>query len=153
VFADRSLARVSSRPGKTTLANFYRLCTGETWIDLPGYGYARVSKGEKERLAALVHECCVSRPGLAGIIWLLDIRHPGLAADIEAWEFIAGLRLPVLCVLTKCDKVSRGQSAALTVTHAAVYSRPLVQVRYSTMVAQSREVFWTAYRGWREQGK
>jgi len=153
VFADRSLARVSSQPGKTTLANFYRLSTAEMWIDLPGYGYAHVSKSEKDRLAVLVRECCTSRAKLAGVLWLLDIRHPGLAADRDAWEFIVSLNLPVLRVLTKCDKVTRNQAAQLAAGHAASYDRPAAQVCFSAVVAESRQVFWTAYDRWKLSGK
>jgi GTP-binding protein len=149
VFADRGLARVSSRPGKTTLANFYRLTSGETWIDLPGYGYAHASKTERERLAMLVRECCTTRPRLRGALWLLDIRHPGLSADREAWEWIRSLQLAVMVVLTKCDKVTNGQASKLAREHAACYGPGIPQIRFSNKSQQSRPLFWQAYQQWR----
>ena len=148
VFGDRRLARVSSRPGKTTLANFYRLSTGDTWIDLPGYGYAHAAKADMGRLAALVRECCRDREQLRGALWLVDIRHPGLDADRQAREWLLELGLPVMVLLTKSDKVSHSRALQLEREHARVLGTVSGLLRFSIQVQDARQAFWTAYHSW-----
>jgi GTP-binding protein len=100
------LARVSGSPGKTTLLNFYRL-PGLYLVDLPGYGFARASKGARAGYRKLVTEYLRSRETLAGVVWLLDIRHQPSADDLQMQELLAESGRPVLAVLTKADKLTR----------------------------------------------
>jgi GTP-binding protein len=103
----RKLAKVSGSPGKTRMMNVFRL-PGFYFLDLPGYGYARVSKTERisfRRLLAHVLE----RPRLAGAVWLLDIRHEPSADDRDMHELLASDNVRVLAALTKADKLPRGQ--------------------------------------------
>ena len=100
------LARVSGSPGKTTLLNFYRL-PGFYLVDLPGYGFARAGKGARAGYRKLVTEYLRTRPGLAGIVWLLDIRHQPSADDREMQDLLAESGRPVLPVFTKADKLTR----------------------------------------------
>ena len=100
------LARVSGSPGKTTLLNFYRL-PGFYLVDLPGYGFARAGKGARAGYRKLVTEYLRTRPGLAGIVWLLDIRHQPSADDREMQNLLAESGRPVLPVFTKADKLTR----------------------------------------------
>ncbi|MBD3315505.1 MAG: ribosome biogenesis GTP-binding protein YsxC, partial [Chitinivibrionales bacterium] len=109
VLGNRRLARVSGRPGKTNLANFYRITEDMIWVDLPGYGYARTSHGERKRWSRLINDYCRQRPNLAGILWLLDFRHPGTRLDVEACRWLKSLQLPLLPIFTKCDKVPRSK--------------------------------------------
>jgi GTP-binding protein len=100
------LARVSGSPGKTTLLNFYRL-PGFYLVDLPGYGFARASKGARAGYRRLVTGYLKSRMTLAGVVWLLDIRHQPSSDDIEMQRLLAESGRPVLAVLTKADKLTR----------------------------------------------
>jgi GTP-binding protein len=100
------LARVSGSPGKTTLLNFYRL-PGLYLVDLPGYGFARASKGARAGYRKLVTGYLRTRPSLAGIVWLLDIRHQPSADDLEMQNLLAESGRPVLAVFTKADKLTR----------------------------------------------
>jgi GTP-binding protein len=100
------LARVSGSPGKTTLLNFYRL-PGFYLVDLPGYGFARAGKGARAGYRKLVTEYLRTRPGLAGIVWLLDIRHQPSADDHDMQNLLAESGRPVLTVFTKADKLTR----------------------------------------------
>ena len=104
------LARVSGSPGKTTLLNFYRL-PGLYLVDLPGYGFARASKGARAGYRKLVTGYLRTRPSLAGIVWLLDIRHRPSADDLEMQELLAESGRPVLAVFTKADKLTRSGAA------------------------------------------
>ncbi len=105
------LARVSGSPGKTTLLNFYRL-PSLYLVDLPGYGFARASKSDRAGYQKLTRGYLRTRGTLAGIVWLLDIRHEPSTADREMQELLAQGGRPVLAVLTKVDKLTR--SAART---------------------------------------
>jgi GTP-binding protein len=102
----RSLARVSGTPGKTTLLNAYRLPTCYL-VDLPGYGFARASKAERERHRELITRFLRERRTLAGVAWLLDARHAPSKDDHEIQQLLLETERPVLAVLTKADKLGR----------------------------------------------
>lgn len=100
------LARVSGSPGKTTLLNFYR--TPELYlVDLPGYGFARAGKGARAGYRRLVTGYLRTRANLAGIVWLLDIRHDPSTDDREMQELLIQSGRPLLAVFTKADKLTR----------------------------------------------
>jgi GTP-binding protein len=100
------LARVSGSPGKTRLLNFYRL--PELYlVDLPGYGFARASKQNRAGYRELITGYLRGPRGLAGIVWLLDIRHDPSKEDREIQRLLAQSSRPVLAVLTKADKLTR----------------------------------------------
>jgi GTP-binding protein len=100
------LARVSGSPGKTTLLNFYRL-PGLYLVDLPGYGFARAGKAARAGYRKLVSGYLRTRSTLAGVVWLLDIRHQPSNDDLEMQALLAESERPVLAVLTKADKLTR----------------------------------------------
>ncbi len=100
------LARVSGSPGKTTLLNFYRL-PGLYLVDLPGYGFARASKGARVGYRRLVTGYLRGRASLAGVVWLLDIRHQPSADDVEMQKLLSESGRPVLAVFTKAYKLTR----------------------------------------------
>ncbi|MCL2218595.1 MAG: ribosome biogenesis GTP-binding protein YihA/YsxC [Chitinispirillia bacterium] len=147
--ASGTLARVSKRPGKTTLANLYRLEKGLFWVDLPGYGFARASSAEKDRWGRLIADYCTRRDSLAGIIWLLDIRHPGIDADMEAHEWLGGIGLPVLPVLTKGDKLSRSAQKKHSAEFREIFGFEEEPVVYSSLEHGSRKRFWEGFDRWR----
>jgi GTP-binding protein len=83
-------------------------------IDLPGYGYARASKGDRVGYRKLLEKVLGDRTSLAGVVWLLDIRHPPSRDDAEFQALLGGTEVPVLAVLTKADKLTRsGQAQAV----------------------------------------
>lgn len=106
----RPIARVSGTPGKTTLLNAFRLATFYL-VDLPGYGFARAGKTARKSYRTLVTRYLRERPTLAGVVWLLDIRHPPSTDDRAIEELLVESERPVLAVLTKADKLPRGQRA------------------------------------------
>jgi len=109
----RQLARVSGTPGKTQLLNAFRL--PPCWfLDLPGYGFARVGKSARTGFRALLEGVITRRPSLSGVVWLLDARHEPSVDDFEFQRLLAKRGVPVLTVLTKADKLTRAeQSGAL----------------------------------------
>jgi GTP-binding protein len=124
----RPIARVSGTPGKTTLLNAYRLPSFYL-VDLPGYGFARAGKAARAGYRALVTRYLRQRPTLNGVVWLLDIRHPPSADDREFQELLADSERPVLAVLTKADKLSRGQRAERVRTLARELELPDDQIQ------------------------
>lgn len=106
----RSLARTSSKPGKTQTLNFYRINNDAFYfVDLPGYGFAQVSQAEKDKWAKFIDAYLTRRENLCGVIQLVDLRHPPTKDDVNMYEWLMHLHRDVLVVGTKCDKISRGQ--------------------------------------------
>lgn len=110
----KALARTSKTPGKTRDCNVYRLDERIHLVDLPGYGYARVSKGERRRLEQLIAAYLDTRELLAGVVWLLDVRREPSAHDLDLATRLSVLQVPTLVALTKGDKLPKGRRASQT---------------------------------------
>lgn len=109
----KALARVSATPGKTATINFYRLPNCRL-VDLPGYGYAKVSKSEKNRWASLVEGYFAQERQVALVIQLVDMRHSPSENDLQMIDFLLGLSVPFVTVCTKADKLNQTETAAQT---------------------------------------
>lgn len=109
---------MSATPGKTRHLNVFELPSFYL-IDLPGYGWARTSAGERRAFRAMLEAYLTKRERLAGVVWLLDIRHPPSADDLEIQELLVGTGRPTLVVLTKGDKLPRARRAAAARDRAA----------------------------------
>ena len=107
----RGLARTSKTPGRTQTINFYDLGGAARLVDLPGYGYARVSKELRGQWQALVGAYLQGRPALAGVVVIMDARHPLMPLDQQLIEWLGDTRK--LLLLAKSDKLSRGEQGAL----------------------------------------
>jgi GTP-binding protein len=105
------LARVSATPGKTTRVNVCRL-PAFYLVDLPGYGYARASQAERRRYRELLAHYLKKRERLAGVVWLLDLRHPPSQDDLAMQELLVAASRATLAVFTKADKFSHAQRLA-----------------------------------------
>ena len=101
----KKFARVSNTPGRTREVNFFRVNDRFVLVDLPGYGYARISKEQRAEWRPLIEGYLRSSPQLRGIVQLLDVRHDPTSDDIQMLEFLAELEVPTIVVLTKTDKV------------------------------------------------
>jgi GTP-binding protein len=107
----KSLARVSRTPGRTREINFFKVNDLFILADLPGYGYARISKTQKAEWRPMLDRYLAKTPQLAGVVQLLDIRRSPSQDDIAMLDFLAELEMPTIIVLTKLDKVSRKAAA------------------------------------------
>ena len=107
----KSLARVSGSPGKTRTINFYRINDEFRIVDLPGYGYAKVSKSVTENWGDMMEEYFQNRNGLRKVVQLVDIRHAPSAQDVQMYQYLRHYGLDGLVVATKADKVSRNELA------------------------------------------
>ncbi|EFM24520.1 ribosome biogenesis GTP-binding protein YsxC [Peptoniphilus duerdenii ATCC BAA-1640] len=106
----KNLARTSSSPGKTRTINFYNIDEKLRLVDLPGYGYAKVSKEEKSSWAKIINEYLESRENLKEVFLLVDIRHDPTKQDIEMFRFIKEAGFVGIVVATKSDKISKSKA-------------------------------------------
>lgn len=105
----KKLARVSGSPGKTRTINFYRINNQFRIVDLPGYGYAKVSKSMSETWGDMMETYFETRQGLVKVIQLVDIRHAPSKQDVEMYQYLRHYGLDGIVVATKADKVSRNE--------------------------------------------
>ena len=105
----KSLARVSGSPGKTRTINFYNIDSKFRIVDLPGYGYAKVSKTTSREWGPMMEDYLQNRQNLLKVVQLVDIRHEPSAQDIQMYDYLRHYGLDGLIVATKADKVSRNQ--------------------------------------------
>ena len=106
----KSLAKVSSTPGKTANINFFS-CDGIRFVDLPGYGFAKVSATERQRWADLISSYFSQDRSFNLVVALVDIRHDAQALDVQMLTYLADEGLPFVVALTKADKLSRSMQA------------------------------------------
>lgn len=102
----KALARTSATPGKTATVNFYKLDTLRL-VDLPGYGYAKVSAAEKKRWGEMIERYFDADRDLRLVLQLVDMRHPPSADDYMMLEYMVDREIPFLIVLTKADKLNK----------------------------------------------
>ncbi|WP_010099025.1 ribosome biogenesis GTP-binding protein YihA/YsxC [Ornithinibacillus scapharcae] len=107
----KNLARTSSKPGKTQTLNFYRINDAFYFVDVPGYGYAKVSKTEREKWGKMMEEYFQTRQTLKAVLLITDIRHEPTRDDIQMYEFLKHFELPVVVIATKLDKIPKGKRA------------------------------------------
>jgi GTP-binding protein len=108
----KGLARTSKTPGRTQLINVFEIGDNKRLIDLPGYGFAKVPLEMKKKWQEALGEYLEKRQSLKGLVVLMDIRHPLKDLDMDLIEWAVDGNLPVLALLTKCDKLSQGKRSA-----------------------------------------
>jgi GTP-binding protein len=125
----RQFARTSKTPGRTQLVNFFALREAQRLVDLPGYGFARVSDAMRRHWGELLSTYFQQRASLKGLILVVDIRRGLSEFDERMIEFAESVELPIHILLTKADKLKRGQAAtALLTTKKALDGRATVQL-------------------------
>jgi len=102
----KKLARTSSEPGKTRHINFYNMDDIFYFVDLPGYGYSKMSKQEQEKVGKFIEEYLFNRKQISLIVFVLDIRHTPTANDKLMYSYILNSKLPFIIVANKADKIA-----------------------------------------------
>ena len=105
----KALARISSKPGKTQQLNFYKIEDQLFFVDIPGYGYAKVSKTERAAWGKMIEKYFMSREPLKAVVLIIDIRHNPTADDCMMYDFLKHYNIPVIVVATKADKIPKGK--------------------------------------------
>lgn len=111
IFNRKNLARVSAVPGKTATINFYYANEDLNFVDLPGYGYAKVAKSEKERWSELIEGYFQQERKLVLVVQLIDMRHPPSKLDVDMVNYLIECEIPFIVLLTKADKLNKTQTA------------------------------------------
>ena len=144
------LAFVSKTPGRTQLINFFDVGQGHYIVDLPGYGYAKVPPEIRARWEGVLSAYLQTRAALAGLVLIMDVRHPLTPLDQRMLDWFAPRGLPVHILLTKADKLSRGAAnKTLQQVRAALKSYPLVSVQlFSSLAKQGIEEAEGVIAGW-----
>jgi GTP-binding protein len=142
----RGLARTSSTPGRTRTINFYLVNEAVLFADLPGYGYAKVSRSLQEDWWALVEGYLTHRVPLRGVVHLVDARHPPTDRDQGLQDFLVAVGAPSVVVLTKADKVPRGQRRAVQAAAARLLglARPEMGLFFSAETGEGAPELWRA---------
>lgn len=105
----KSLARTSSKPGKTQTLNFYLINEVLHFVDVPGYGYAKVSKSEREAWGKMIETYITSREQLKAMLLIVDLRHPPSKDDVMMYDFLKHYDIPVIIIATKADKIPKSK--------------------------------------------
>ncbi|RDU36283.1 YihA family ribosome biogenesis GTP-binding protein [Neobacillus piezotolerans] len=105
----RNLARTSSKPGKTQTLNFFLINEELFFVDVPGYGYAKVSKTEREAWGKMIETYFTSREQLKAVVLITDLRHPPTSDDRMMYDFLKHHGIPCIIIATKADKIPRGK--------------------------------------------
>lgn len=105
----KNLARTSGKPGKTRTINFYNINEEFRFVDLPGYGYAQVSKKEKEKWGYIIEEYLNTRENLIEVVLLVDMRHEPTEQDVLMYNWIKSFDFVGIVIATKADKIKKGK--------------------------------------------
>ncbi|WKA52422.1 ribosome biogenesis GTP-binding protein YihA/YsxC [Planococcus liqunii] len=105
----KSMARISSKPGKTQTLNFYKIEEKLFYVDVPGYGYAKVSKSEREAWGKMIERYITGREELRAVIQIVDLRHAPSRDDIAMYDFMKHFDIPCIIIATKADKIPKGK--------------------------------------------
>ncbi len=139
----KALARTSSQPGKTQTINFYQVENLFYFVDLPGYGYAKVSKTERERWAKMIDDYLHTRQTLLQVISLVDGRHEPSANDVQMLEWIRSFGYAPVVIATKMDKMGKQQQAkALKLIRQTLHLESGQLFPFSALTKDGTEAIW-----------
>ncbi|MGC6768544.1 ribosome biogenesis GTP-binding protein YihA/YsxC [Enterococcus sp. LJL128] len=142
----KNLARTSGKPGKTQTLNFYLIEDTLHFVDVPGYGYAKVSKTERAKWGKMIETYITQREQLKAVVSLVDLRHSPTQDDIQMYEFLKYYDLPVIVVATKADKIPRGKwNKHESIVKKALNFDPTDEfILFSSQTKMGKEEAWQA---------
>jgi GTP-binding protein len=148
----KKLARVSNTPGRTREVNFFKINDQFVFVDLPGYGYARISKERRAEWKPLIEGYLRTSPQLRGIVELLDARHDPTNDDLQMLDFLGEIGVPTIVALTKIDKLTSGARKKRAVERAAQLGLDSDQViPFSAVTGEGRDSLAEAIEALLEQ--
>lgn len=142
----RSMARISSKPGKTQTLNFYKIEEQLFFVDVPGYGYAKVSKSSREAWSKMIEEYVTTRQILKAVIQIVDLRHPPSDDDCMMYDFLKYYNIPCIVIATKADKIPKGKWEK----HKKMVRDELDMEAHDTMIVFSSETGLGFDAAWQE---
>ena len=140
----KSLARTSSQPGKTQTINFYNINDALYYVDLPGYGYAKVPESEKEKWGRMIEKYLKASKMLRAVFLLVDIRHAPSQNDLQMYEWILHQGYEPILICTKLDKIKRSQKdKQLKIIREGLSAKPgTLLFPFSAETKEGREEIW-----------
>lgn len=145
----KGLARISSKPGKTQTLNFYLINEILHFVDVPGYGYAKVSKKEREAWGKMIETYLTSREQLRAVVLIVDLRHQPTKDDVMMYEFLKHYEIPCIIIATKADKVPKSKwQKHIKVTRETLDVDPSDSlILFSSETGKGKEEAWAAIKG------
>lgn len=146
----KALARTSSKPGKTQTLNFYKIEDSLFFVDVPGYGFAKVSKTEREAWGKMIETYITTREQLCAVIQIVDLRHPPTKDDILMYDFLKHYQIPCIIIATKADKIPKGKwQKHLKVTKETLQFDPNDDiVVFSSETGEGKDKVWGILKKW-----
>lgn len=146
----KALARTSSKPGKTQTLNFYKIEDSLFFVDVPGYGFAKVSKTEREAWGKMIETYITTREQLCAVIQIVDLRHPPTKDDILMYDFLKHYQIPCIVIATKADKIPKGKwQKHLKVTKETLQFDPNDDiVVFSSETGEGKDKVWGILKKW-----
>ncbi|MBO0601352.1 YihA family ribosome biogenesis GTP-binding protein [Sporosarcina sp. E16_3] len=142
----KSLARTSSKPGKTQTLNFYKIEEQVFFVDVPGYGYAKVAKSSRETWGKFIQQYMTEREPLRAVILIVDLRHAPSADDCAMYDFLVENNMPAIIIATKADKIPKGKWEK----HKKVVRETLAMRPYDALIVFSSEKGIGMDEAWKE---
>ncbi|MFU8688505.1 ribosome biogenesis GTP-binding protein YihA/YsxC [Rossellomorea marisflavi] len=144
----KSMARISSKPGKTQTLNFYKIEETLYYVDVPGYGFAKVSKKEREAWGKMIETYITSREQLKAVLLIVDLRHPPTNDDVMMYGFLKHYEIPCIIVATKADKIPKGKwQKHLKITRDTLKMEESDEcVLFSSETGLGKDTAWDAIR-------
>ncbi|MBM7572003.1 ribosome biogenesis GTP-binding protein YihA/YsxC [Aquibacillus albus] len=145
----KNLARTSSKPGKTQTLNFYKINEAFYFVDVPGYGYAKVSKKEREAWGRMIEQYFTERSNLQVATLITDIRHEPTADDVRMYNFLKHYELPVIVIATKVDKISKNKRVnhlQRAIKKMDLEAEDLI-IPFSSETGEGKDDAWKAIQG------
>ncbi|MBD7935658.1 MULTISPECIES: ribosome biogenesis GTP-binding protein YihA/YsxC [Cytobacillus] len=145
----KGLARISSKPGKTQTLNFYLINEILHFVDVPGYGYAKVSKKEREAWGKMIETYLTSREQLRAVVLIVDLRHQPTKDDVMMYEFLKHYEIPCIIIATKADKVPKSKwQKHIKVTRETLDVDPSDSlILFSSETGKGKEEAWAVIKG------
>ncbi len=142
----KNLARTSSKPGKTQTLNFYNIEDVLHFVDVPGYGYAKVSKTERAKWGKMIETYLTQRSQLRAVVSLVDFRHEPSVEDVQMYQFLKYYDIPVIVVATKIDKIPRGKwnKHESMIKKTMSFEKEDTFILFSSVTKDGKQLAWNA---------
>ncbi|MDH4121644.1 MAG: ribosome biogenesis GTP-binding protein YihA/YsxC [Deltaproteobacteria bacterium] len=144
----KNLVKTSSTPGKTKEINFFLINETFRMVDLPGYGFSRVSKAQQGAWKHLMEAYLTQRPNLKGVVLIVDVRHPASPLDLSMKEWLEATGLPHVLVANKTDKLSRSQRKPQLEELKRGFSLETPPLPFSALTGEGVGELWKVMEGW-----
>ncbi|PAE24102.1 MULTISPECIES: ribosome biogenesis GTP-binding protein YihA/YsxC [Bacillaceae] len=146
----RGLARISSKPGKTQTLNFYLINEILHFVDVPGYGYAKVSKKEREAWGKMIETYLTNREQLKAVVLIVDLRHPPSSDDVMMYNFLKHYEIPCVVIATKADKIPKSKwQKHMKITKETLDIDPNDQIiMFSSETGYGKDQAWSALKSY-----